>query len=167
MQAQWFFDTSSARAHFKAHRRGAFLSFESFVLSMTRRGERRWLHLSFSAGCLITFSYVREYRTVVDIPMTARYIPQRRLSENIHHRVCLECAGSRRHKAPSDIIEFLRCYRRKTEMSKMLLRGDRMRNLFIRSDERIAKYRRVLLSASKTKVAWLPNQRVGILPCGI
>lgn len=36
----------------------------------------------------------RECRTVIDIPMTAGYIPRRRLSGNIHHRP----RRSRRHK---------------------------------------------------------------------
>lgn len=74
------------------------------------------------------------------------------------------CTGSRRHKAPSDIIEFLRCYRRKTKMSKTLPAAIRCETYLFAA---IAKYRRIFLSGKKKVLGWLSNQRVGIFPCEI
>lgn len=119
--------------HFKAYGRILTRSFrpldsKCLILSRTRcKVMKRWLHLFDRMSNYVQLCWrMLDGRWYSD---DGRYIPQRWLSENIHHRVCLECTGSRRHKAPSDIIEFLRCYWRKTKMSKMLP----MRNLFIRA----------------------------------
>lgn len=49
----------------------------------------------------------RECRTVIDIPMTAGYIPQRRLSGNIHHRLPVRSRRHKRHRVLSNFCPSL------------------------------------------------------------
>ena len=69
----------------------------STCLTCFRRAWRRDDSISCPERPTAESNYVelrRECRTVIDIPMTASYIPRRRLSGNIHHRP----VHSRRYK---------------------------------------------------------------------